>query len=107
MNSFSLKTFAVLGRTSLSNYILQALVIIPLCLVFNLFDRMTPTLALIITVSFWMAQVAWSSWWLTKYRFGPMEWILRRFTYGTMMDSKELSAEVKPVTYVTAEVKET
>ena len=28
------------------------------------------------------AQVAFSRWWLTRFAFGPMEWIWRQATYG-------------------------
>jgi uncharacterized protein len=26
--------------------------------------------------------VLFSNWWLTRYRFGPMEWLWRGMTYG-------------------------
>lgn len=75
-------TFAVLGRTSLTNYILQAAIVVPVCLAFGLFDRMTPTIALGMAAAIWTFQVLFSRWWLKQYRFGPLEWVLRRFTYG-------------------------
>ena len=28
------------------------------------------------------AQMAFSRWWLSRYRFGPMEWLWRWMTYG-------------------------
>jgi len=27
-------------------------------------------------------QIPLSAWWLSRYRFGPVEWIWRRLTYG-------------------------
>jgi uncharacterized protein len=30
----------------------------------------------------YFAQVAFSHWWLARYRFGPMEWLWRTLTYG-------------------------
>jgi uncharacterized protein len=96
---FSVKIFAVLGRTSLSNYILQAVIIVPVCLLFNLFDHITPAIALIMTVSIWIFQVLFSNWWLKTHRFGPLEWLLRRFTYGKTMAAKKTGkeAELAPV----------
>ena len=82
LKRFPLKTLAILGRTSLSNYILQAVIIVPVCLLFHLFDHITPTIALIMTALIWIFQVLLSSWWLKDHRFGPLEWVLRRFTYG-------------------------
>ena len=79
---FPLKALAVLGRTSLSNYLLQAVIIVPVCLVFDLFDRMTPTLGIIIAAAIWIVQVVVSTLWLKTHRYGPVEWLLRRFTYG-------------------------
>lgn len=40
-----LAPLAAVGRTALTNYLLQALLIVPLCLAFGLFDRVTPSLA--------------------------------------------------------------
>jgi uncharacterized protein len=28
------------------------------------------------------AQVAFSRWWLVRYRYGPLEWVWRGLTYG-------------------------
>jgi uncharacterized protein len=30
------------------------------------------------------AQMAWSPWWLARYRFGPAEWLWRSLTYGKL-----------------------
>ena len=28
------------------------------------------------------AQIAFSHWWLSRFHYGPMEWLWRGFTYG-------------------------
>ncbi|MCC6392381.1 MAG: DUF418 domain-containing protein, partial [Bryobacterales bacterium] len=28
------------------------------------------------------AQLAFSTWWLNRFRFGPFEWVWRSLTYG-------------------------
>lgn len=90
VKNFRLTILANLGRTSLTNYILQAAIVVPFCLVFNLFDHITPIIAFGMTAVIWIAQVLLSHWWLKHHRFGPMEWILRRFTYGrTISQNKE------------------
>jgi uncharacterized protein len=81
-HNFRLSALANLGRMSLTNYVLQAAIVVPICLTFNLFDHITPTIALIITVGIWVFQVQFSKWWLQTHRFGPLEWVLRTFTYG-------------------------
>ncbi len=80
--NFPLTGFANLGRMSLTNYILQALIIVPVCILLDLFDHITPTIALVITAVIWVFQIFFSSWWLSHHKFGPIEWLLRWFTYG-------------------------
>jgi len=87
--NFKLNLLANLGRMSLTNYILQALIVVPFCLVFNLFDHLTPTIALIMFAVIWTLQVLFSRWWLKHFEFGPLEWVLRRFTYGKTLVSKK------------------
>jgi uncharacterized protein len=71
------------GRMAFSNYILQALLVVPLCLVFSLYDRVTPVLGLTIAAGVAAVGVAFSVLWLRRFTHGPLEWIWRRFTYGT------------------------
>lgn len=97
LKRFPLGIFAALGRTSLSNYILQAVIVVPLCLWFNLFDHITPTIGLIMTVSIWTLQVMLSTWWLKTHRFGPLEWLLRRFTYGKVIESRKINPDIELV----------
>lgn len=93
LQRFPLKLFATLGRTSLSNYILQAVIVVPLCLLFNLYDQMKPGLALFLSASIWVVQVVLSTWWLKHHRFGPLEWVLRSFTYGKAEINRKLQPE--------------
>jgi len=86
---FQLITLANLGRMSLTNYVMQAAIVVPVCLLFNLFDHITPTIALIITVAILALQVLFSNWWLKRYHFGPLEWALRTFTYGRSTSAEE------------------
>ncbi|HEV8508451.1 MAG TPA: DUF418 domain-containing protein [Chitinophagaceae bacterium] len=89
LRRFSLSGFANLGRMSLTNYIIQAVIIIPVCIIFNLFDHVTPTIALVMTGVVWVFQIFFSNWWLSRHKFGPLEWLLRWFTYGRTMTVKK------------------
>jgi uncharacterized protein len=80
--NFRLSALANLGRMSLTNYVVQAAIVVPICLIFNLFDHITPTIALIMTVVIWVFQIQFSKWWLKQHQFGPLEWVLRTITYG-------------------------
>ena len=37
---------------------------------------------LMFCIAFFSFQIAFSHWWLARYRFGPMEWVWRTLTYG-------------------------
>jgi uncharacterized protein len=87
--NFRLALFANLGRMSLTNYVVQAVIIVPFCLAFDLFDHITPTIALVMTAAIWVWQALFCSWWLARHQFGPLEWLLRRFTYGKIGIAKE------------------
>jgi uncharacterized protein len=77
-----LAPLGAVGRMALTNYILQAVIIVPVCIGFNLFDKVTPSLGVILALAVWSVQVPASVWWLRRFRFGPAEWIWRSLTYG-------------------------
>ncbi|MFT5026811.1 MAG: hypothetical protein ACI9CV_001572, partial [Ilumatobacter sp.] len=39
------------------------------------------TFVLVFVIAVWMLQLAWSPWWLARFRFGPFEWAWRSATY--------------------------
>ena len=75
---------AAVGRMALTNYIAQSV----LCsLIFyghglDLFERVGSVECVGIVVAIWTAQLAWSPWWLARFRFGPLEWLWRTLSYG-------------------------
>jgi uncharacterized protein len=72
------------GRMALSNYLLQTI----LCTTFfysygfGLYGKVSPASGVIITLVIYGMQIVLSHYWLTRYSFGPAEWIWRNFTYG-------------------------
>ena len=77
-----LSPLRTLGRMAFTNYLLQAIVV-PFCLIFGLFDKVTPTRGLLLSVAVAVIQVRFSTWWLSRYQMGPFERLWRRFTYGS------------------------
>ena len=81
-----LSVFAPVGQMALTNYLAQGLIY-----AFVLFG-VAPGLGLIgsigsfavvmICIAFFACQIAFSHWWLARFRFGPMEWLWRALTYG-------------------------
>jgi uncharacterized protein len=73
---------AAIGRLALTNYLLQAVIIVPLCLLFGWFDRFTPTTALLLAAAIALSQLLFSPLWLLRFQYGPAEWLWRWLTYG-------------------------
>lgn len=78
--------FAAVGRTALSSYLGQSLIATTLFYSYGggLFGKYGPAWLLLPTVVIYGLQVPLANWWLTKYRFGPMEWVWRSMTYGKL-----------------------
>ena len=75
---------AAVGRMALTNYIAQSV----FCsLIFyghglGAFERAGSVACVGIVVAIWGLQLAWSPWWLARFRFGPLEWLWRTLSYG-------------------------
>jgi uncharacterized protein len=77
---------AAVGRTALSNYLLQSVICTA---IFNgyglgLYGTVGPALGLFIAIAIFAAQIPLSQWWLAAFRFGPAEWLWRSLTYGRL-----------------------
>lgn len=73
---------APLGRMALTNYLMQSLI----CALYFYGHAlghwgMPRAQQLVFVAVVYAAQVAFSHWWLSKFRYGPMEWFWRGFTY--------------------------
>ena len=79
-----LAPFAAVGRTALSNYLLQSLVCTTIFYSYGLalFAKGGPLLYFIPTFVVYGLELPLSVWWLKRYRFGPVEWVWRSMTYG-------------------------
>lgn len=80
-----LGVFAPVGRMALTNYLLQSLLG---ALIFygyglGLFGQVGPALAALIALGMFAVQVPLSHFWLSRYAYGPAEWLWRRLTYRT------------------------
>ncbi|MBX3230721.1 MAG: DUF418 domain-containing protein [Labilithrix sp.] len=79
-----LRVFAPIGRMALTSYLTQSIV---LGFVFygyglGLFGAIGRLPALGIVVALFGAQMIFARWWLARFRYGPLEWAWRSFTYG-------------------------
>ncbi|WP_188455263.1 DUF418 domain-containing protein [Virgibacillus oceani] len=78
-----LKLFTYVGRMSLTNYIAQSVVSFFLFygVGFGWYGQITPFMSIGIVVLIFIVQIFLSKWWLSQFRFGPLEWIWRSLTY--------------------------
>lgn len=79
-----LGVLAPAGRMALTNYLSQSVLGI---LVYDgvglgLIGKVGPVRCILLTLGLYGVQIAWSHWWLGRFRFGPAEWVWRSLTYG-------------------------
>jgi uncharacterized protein len=78
-----IQNLAAVGRLALTNYLAQTLI----CTFFffgwglGFFGALTRPWLVVFVLSVWALQLAWSPWWLARYRYGPAEWAWRSLTY--------------------------
>ena len=77
------RPLAAVGRTAFSNYILQTVI----CTLifyghgFGLFGSVERIGQIAIVLAVWVVQLLLSTWWLRRFQYGPLEWLLRSVTY--------------------------
>ena len=89
-----LAPLGAVGRMALTNYILQAAIIVPVCLAFRLFDKVTPFMGLLLAFGVAAVQIPLSLWWLKRFEFGPVEWLWRRLTYGRVRQTEKIESRI-------------
>ena len=78
-----LHRFAAVGRTALTNYLLQSVIGTLIFYNYGLgFFGLGPAILLPLTFVIFAAQLYASAWWMARFRFGPVEWLWRRLTYS-------------------------
>jgi len=82
--SHALRWLAPAGRMALTNYLAQSVICTLVFYGYGLgwFGQMGRAWQLVFALALFLLQVIISSWWLTRFRFGPMEWVWRAITYA-------------------------
>ena len=80
--------FAPVGQMALTNYLAQgflyAFVMFDIGPGLGLSGRIGSFTVVLICLAFFVLQILFSRWWLSQFRFGPMEWLWRALTYGEL-----------------------
>ena len=77
-----LRAFGAAGRMALTNYMLQVAILDALASGYGLRLKLRPAAYVLAAVLLFSAEAAFSSAWLKRFRFGPLEWLWRTFTYA-------------------------
>ncbi len=72
------------GRTALSNYLLQSVLATGFFYGFALYGALPLVVAFLAVPAIWVVNLALSAWWTARFRYGPVEWVWRLGTYGTV-----------------------
>ncbi len=78
-----LAVLAPVGRMGLTNYLLQTVIGLVLFqgYALNLMGEMGVALSSALALPVFALQVQYSKWWLSRFRYGPLEWLWRSGTY--------------------------
>ena len=90
MNKF-FASLRVLGRMTLTNYLLVSAFLIILLYGFGFGKLGELTMHTIWVYAFvWLfVEIAFSTYWLKRFRYGPVEWIWRQLTYGKRLQLRK------------------
>jgi len=95
-----LRPLAATGRMGLTTYLTQSVVCTLLFYRYGLglFGEVGFVGMLGISLVLYGCQMAGSTWWLKRFRFGPAEWLWRKLTYGEIPPMRLAVPNVQPAT---------
>ena len=84
---------------ALTNYIMQTIlaIIIYYGIGFRVGGNIGPAIFIPIGLAVYLLQIAYSTWWMKHFNYGPLEWIWRMLTYGKTLKIKRENQIVKRV----------
>jgi uncharacterized protein len=83
------------GRMALTNYLLQSAISTTVFYGYGLGHwGLGRAWQVVFAVAVFALQVAFSHWWLSRFRYGPMEWLWRAFTYRQLPAMRLVPREV-------------
>jgi uncharacterized membrane protein YeiB len=85
-----LNHFAPMGRMALTNYIMHSVILTSIFYGYagGYFGEISRAPQMLIVLAIVIFQLAFSTWWLKYYAFGPLEWLWRCLSYKKMQPMK-------------------
>ncbi len=92
------RALANVGRTAFSNYILQSLICTTLFYGYGvgLFGSLERWQLALVVLGVWAVNLAFSTLWLSRFRYGPLEWLWRSLTYARLQPMRLTPALSRP-----------
>ncbi len=85
------------GQMAFTNYLMQSF----LCGVFfygigfGMYGKLERYELYYVVAAVWLLEIIWSHWWLSYFRFGPLEWLWRSLTYWKWQPMKKTNGKGK------------
>ncbi|MBK9933260.1 MAG: DUF418 domain-containing protein [Cytophagaceae bacterium] len=79
-----LNSLGYIGRMALTNYMVQTIICVSFFRIFDLEGKVNAAWLLLMTFLIYRLQLLYSRWWLTRFKYGPLEWLWRSLTFGEM-----------------------
>jgi uncharacterized protein len=91
-----LHPLAPIGKMALTSYVLQTFfgLLLFYAFGFGLFEKTNPWQNLLIGILVFVLQVFISRWWFKPFRYGPLEWLWRSFTFFKLQPLKKQQLEI-------------
>ncbi len=89
LKSFS-RALIPVGRMALTNYLLHSIICTTLFYAygFGLMGKVEIWQGIVLTFVIFALQIPFSKWWLSRFRYGPFEWLWRSLTYWKIQPLK-------------------
>jgi uncharacterized protein len=95
-----LSVLAPVGRMALTNYLSQTVISLFIFYGYGLglIGTLGPKTIVALPIGIFVLQIGVSHLWLSRFRFGPVEWVWRSLTYGKAQPMRRASTEAPGAT---------
>jgi uncharacterized protein len=85
------RAFGYTGKMTLTNYMVQNVISMFIFsgAGFAVYNTWHPAAIAGFAIGIFILQVYFSKWWLTRYNYGPVEWVWRQLSYGKRLSNKK------------------
>jgi uncharacterized protein len=89
------KSLSAAGRMALSNYIGQTMICTTIFYGYGLglYGSVNRATLMLFVIGVWIIELIVSPLWLSRFRFGPLEWLWRTLSYGSRQPMRKQLSE--------------